>query len=221
MTPHRRSSSLVLCAIAAVMLSPRPASAQMISVSATQLSSHAWIENECADIACFKISLQNSFALSVVPADARAELFERANAFVGSADLGAFLAACPACTVTSRPFMIPPGLLFQLVNEHGDGSVSGTQGNSAVSGSGDEGSNDRGIGNGGGSIVVPASGTTAGAGPSNAAALVAGGNVAALTPAEIAVTTSPEPATILLIASGFLGLLPAVRRKRRNRANTL
>jgi len=221
MTPHRRSSSLVLCAIAAVILSPRPASAQMISVSATQLSSHAWLENECADIACFKISLQNSFALSVVPADARAELFERANAFVGSADLGAFLAACPACTVTSRPFMIPPGLLFQLVDEHGNGSASGAHGNSAVSGSGDEGSNDRGIGNSSGSIVVPASGATAGAGPSNAAAVVAGANASALAPAEVAVTTSPEPATVLLIATGFLGLVPVVRRKRRNRATTL
>jgi hypothetical protein len=213
MTPHRFVSLVALGVTAtSATLSPRPTSAQVIIVAATQLSNHAWLKSDCADMTCIRNAVQNSFTLTFVPVGASADLFERAEAFVASADLAAFMADCPACKVNNRPFMIPPGLLFQLAKDHGNGTMDSQNGKST--GSADDGDNDAVVAIGGGSvsIVMPAVG---GAGASNSAGVV--GKAAALASAPVDVTTNPEPATLVLMATGLFGLVPLLRRKRRDR----
>jgi hypothetical protein len=215
MTPHRFVSLLALGVTAtSATLSPRPTSAQVIIVAATQLSNHAWLKSDCADMTCIRNAVQNSFTLTFVPVGASADLFERAEAFVASADLAAFMADCPACKVNNRPFMIPPGLLFQLAKDHGNGTMDSRNGKSKLTGSADDGDNDAVVAIGGGSvsIVMPAVG---GAGASNSAGVV--GKAAALASAPVDVTTNPEPATLVLMATGLFGLVPLLRRKRRDR----
>jgi len=207
MISHRLACLLVLgAATAAVTLAPRDASAQIMTVASRQLSSHSWMARECSDLACIRDMIQNEFSLTFVPVGANADMFARADAFVASNDLSAFVSDCPACKVSSRPFFIPPGLLFQLTNQHGGPPAVAVNGKSHAGGSAGDESN--GVVTGSVSVVdliTPNGGAGA---PGSMATLTTGG--------AADVTTNPEPATLALMATGLFGLIPVVARRRRS-----
>lgn len=211
MNSERVAFLLVVGVASVATLAPRSVSAQMVSAT-TQLNSRAWLKNECSNVSCMRSVIQNNVALSFVPVGATADLFARAEAFVASTDLSAFIDDCSQCKDTDRPFVVPPGLAFKLAL--GNGLPGGNSGKSQSSGSGDDDSDD-GVGASNIPVMVPANG---GLGGSNSATV--GGNGASpalLGAAPVEVTTNPEPATIALMATGLIGLVPVIRRRRRSR----
>lgn len=199
MTSHRLASLLVLgVGAATVAFNPRTVRAQIMTVAATELSSRAWLGNACSDVACLRNMIAQNFSLTFVPVGASAELFRRAKAFVPSTDLSAFASDCQACKVDSRPFMIPPGLLFQLMSGQGGAGKSHADADHDDDSKGSPGAG-------------PVSAGGASAATLGAAQARSFANAAAVTE----VTSNPEPSTIALMATGLVGLVPVLRRKRR------
>ena len=136
---------------------------------------------------------------------------------------------CAACKVNNRPFDVPPGILDKLLSEfgigHGPNAHSkngganglGESGNGVGGGNGSEGAGASiAGGNSGGASGGSAGGSGAnGAGGFAAAAGGGAGVSAAVTAADVTVT--PEPQTVVLVATGLIALVPVSRRVRRRR----
>jgi len=112
--------------------------------------------------------------------------------------------ACHGCRRNDHPAANPLGITFTLPNGHGNPKAGGTS-TTAFDSHGPDGS----PGNSGNTAA--AIGTPAGPGniPQN-------GSPSALQSVDLLVTTAPEPTTWALMAAGLVGLVPLIRRKRRD-----
>lgn len=169
-------------------------------------------------------------SLTVGPTSWRGEAVTPGLKFSTIGDAEVPLIDCASCKTNPRGFLVPPGILMKMSlddgvepgmgHHHGNGLVSGR---SVGEGDFDSDDDDGGRGRGGnGANGLGASGGTFGVsgppfpggvssgapGSVSAGALPAGPNAPVLDD----VTTTPEPSTILLVATGVLALLPFGRR---------
>lgn len=215
-------------AIVAFALVPAAGSAQSsVNGSSNELA------NRCAGAVCSWSIFVNDVPIGSLRIDATSAALAELNSSMpsaSSAELLAFLDDCSACKWNSRPFFVPPGILKKFGNEHLSGATDGngpdvdgddfdapdasgsprpantggTQPVTAVGINGNSGNN----GNNSGVAVTGAANT---AGPFQ----TPNGGVAGATSLASVVVT-PEPATLVLVLTGLLGLAPVVIRARRH-----
>ena len=107
------------------------------------------------------------------------------------------LSDCPACKSNDRPFIVPPGIEKKLANQHGATSGSASDADHA----GEIGDEENGP-----PVQTPAR-AGGGVGAHNGAR---GAGVGAAVTSAVVVT--PEPAALLLVATGLIALAPVVVR---------
>lgn len=223
---------------------PRPDRATLLLIVALGFASPAFAQDAsrdssdqhegfCGSAGCRWSALSAGVligTLSVAPAN-RAERMAASLPHAATSSAQITPEACAACKVNDRPFDVPPGLLERLMAELslGRGPDSHSRNGAGAQGAG---GSEVGDANGGTSTGAPiasdnsggasggtaaGSGGTNGAGNSFGAAAVGGGPgiSAALSAADVTVT--PEPETVVLVATGLVVLVPVSRRLRRRR----
>jgi len=195
MSARRLVYALVINAAIAASVS-HTGFAQMVA-----LGRSSWVSDPCAVAAC----PQSNLTVAFVPVGSGFLLGESFT------NRGAFADGCPACKENSRPFIIPPGILMRMSDGvssrgFGDEFASDENGGSAH---GDASAGEEG-GGGSGSQALSSGTATAGTG----AAVGTGTSVVYTSSLAATVTVNPEPATLILIATGMFGLVPIIRHRR-------
>jgi hypothetical protein len=200
MSARRLAYALVIDTAAAALIS-HTAFAQMVA-----LGKASWSADPCA-VAC----PQSNLTVAFVPVGSGFLLGESFT------NRGAFADGCPACKDNSRGFFIPPGILMRMsdgVARRGVGDDDADESHASANGQGVAG----GVDGGGSSTAGTLPGGAANAAVNSAAGTSSAANTGTTVstfPLVATVTVNPEPATVMLIATGMLGLVPMVRRRRR------
>ena len=206
-----RLTRFVVAAISTVALVPALAGAQWVTSRSNADSS-----DTCGAYGCTWLTFTNFVAsLSLGRSAARRSTmrFLSAVPFTMTGDEFSSSSDCPACKDNDRPFFMPPGIEKKLARLHR--GVNGEQNG------GDENGAD-GAHEGGppaqtpGGVGIGAQGGVAGGVAGGVGQDPPGGAVAgAVTPS---VVVTPEPAALVLLATGLLALAPfLVRTRRRER----
>lgn len=147
-------------------------------------------------------------ALSISPTSVPMAKRTEQPADAPSNDFGFTLADCAPCKINNRPFEIPPGIMSKFLQQQIDTRNANQNGNAHGENDNAQGQNGNGQGQ---NDNDNATGNTNSNGNGNGNGN-SGGRLAALaTP----VTSTPEPRSLLLLATGMLVLVPVTRRLRR------